>query len=78
MELIPRIIAFRVNLMKSNNYLLGADTVRFKAEINFDGREVTRVHTNRLNMEQVLSVNTVRRSVLLVTFILLRPYFCFA
>lgn len=34
---------------------LGADTVRFKAEINFDGREVTRVHTNRLNMEQVLS-----------------------
>ena len=32
--------------------------MRFKAEINFDGREVTRVHTNRLNMEEVLVVSS--------------------
>jgi len=33
---------------------MGADTVRFKAEINFDGRELTRVHLNRMDMNLVL------------------------
>ncbi|XP_057294314.1 proton-coupled zinc antiporter SLC30A9, mitochondrial-like [Hydractinia symbiolongicarpus] len=33
---------------------MGADTVRFKAEVNFDGRELTRVHLNRLDMDVVL------------------------
>ncbi len=30
--------------------------MRFKAEVNFDGREVARVHINRLNLEQILKV----------------------
>ena len=34
----------------------GADSVRFKAEINMDGREVTRVHLSRLDMEAILKV----------------------
>ena len=34
----------------------GADSVRFKAEINFDGREVARLHINRLNLETILKV----------------------
>lgn len=33
---------------------MGADTVRFKAEINFDGRELTKVHLNRLDKDIVL------------------------
>lgn len=33
---------------------MGADTVRFKAEINFDGREITRVHLNRLDFDMLL------------------------
>ncbi|XP_064405221.1 proton-coupled zinc antiporter SLC30A9, mitochondrial-like isoform X2 [Halichondria panicea] len=33
---------------------MGADSVRFKAEVNFDGREVARVHINRLNLEAIL------------------------
>jgi len=33
---------------------MGADTARFKAEINFDGRELTRVHLNRLDTDIVL------------------------
>ncbi|XP_046852744.1 zinc transporter 9-like [Xenia sp. Carnegie-2017] len=33
---------------------LGADTVRFKAEINFDGREITRRHLNRKDIVQLL------------------------
>ncbi|XP_012566700.1 proton-coupled zinc antiporter SLC30A9, mitochondrial isoform X1 [Hydra vulgaris] len=33
---------------------MGADTVRFKAELNFDGREITRVHLNQLDMNLVL------------------------
>ena len=35
---------------------LGADTVRFKAEVNFDGREVARAHVNRLHLENLLKV----------------------
>lgn len=38
-------------------YFIGADSVRFKAEINFDGREVARLHTNRLDLEKLLKVN---------------------
>ena len=34
----------------------GADVVQFKAEVNFDGREVARVHVNKLNLEEVLKV----------------------
>ena len=34
----------------------GADTVRFKAEVNFDGREVARAHVDRLNLENLLVV----------------------
>lgn len=33
---------------------LGADTVRFKAEINFDGREITRRHLSRKETAQLL------------------------
>ncbi|XP_028397753.1 zinc transporter 9-like [Dendronephthya gigantea] len=33
---------------------LGADTVRFKAEINFDGREITRRHLSRKETTQLL------------------------
>lgn len=33
---------------------MGADTVRFKAEVNFDGREVAKAHVNRLDLEAVL------------------------
>jgi len=29
---------------------IGADTIRFKAEINFDGRELTRAHINRVDL----------------------------
>lgn len=39
-----------------DNIFLGADTVRFKAEINFDGREVARVHVARLDLEKMLKV----------------------
>ena len=35
---------------------IGADTVRFKAEVNFDGREVTKVHISRLDLEKILLV----------------------
>lgn len=35
---------------------LGADIVQFKAEVNFDGREVARMHVNRLNLEELLKV----------------------
>ncbi|XP_031553608.1 zinc transporter 9-like [Actinia tenebrosa] len=34
---------------------MGADTVRFKAEVNFDGREITRCHISRVDMEQMLA-----------------------
>lgn len=37
-------------------YASGADTVRFKAEVNFDGREVARAHVKRLNLENLLRV----------------------
>ena len=30
--------------------------MRFKAEVNFDGREVARAHVNRLHLENVLRV----------------------
>eukprot|EP00795_Rhopilema_esculentum_P000261 gene261-9909_t len=50
---------------------MGADTVRFKAEINFDGREVTRVHTNRLNMEELLlEVQSIKTTEQLENFLL--------
>lgn len=34
----------------------GADVVRFKAEVNFDGREITRCHLNRVDLELLLEV----------------------
>ena len=30
--------------------------MRFKAEVNFDGREVARAHVDRLNLESLLVV----------------------
>eukprot|EP00731_Ephydatia_muelleri_P038105 Em0655g4a len=33
---------------------LGADIVQFKAEVNFDGREVARIHVSKLNLEELL------------------------
>ena len=42
-------------------YIVGADVVQFKAEVNFDGREVARVHLNRLNLEEVLKVYHYRK-----------------
>lgn len=35
---------------------MGADSVRFKAEVHFDGREVARIHVNKLELDQVLKV----------------------
>ena len=35
----------------------GANTVRFKAEINFDGREITRRHLSRKEPAQLLQVS---------------------
>ena len=35
---------------------MGADTVRFKAEVNFDGREVARIHVNKLDLDKVMKV----------------------
>ena len=35
---------------------MGADSVRFKAEVNFDGREVARVHVDKLDLEKLLKV----------------------
>jgi hypothetical protein len=41
--------------------LAGADTVRFKAEINFDGREITRRHLSRKETAQLLQVRWVEK-----------------
>ena len=40
--------------------------MRFKAEVNFDGREVARAHVKRLDLDSVLKVNphTVRSQLL--------------
>ncbi len=38
-------------------HCIGADTVRFKAEINFDGREVTRLYLSTLDLQKVLKVH---------------------
>jgi len=35
---------------------MGADTVRFKAEVNFDGREVAKILINKLDLEKVVKV----------------------
>lgn len=35
---------------------VGSDNVRFKAEVNFDGREVARKHVNKLDLEALLMV----------------------
>ncbi len=35
---------------------IGADSVRFKAEVNFDGLEIARVHVNKLDLEKILMV----------------------
>ncbi|XP_065845240.1 proton-coupled zinc antiporter SLC30A9, mitochondrial-like [Oscarella lobularis] len=34
---------------------LGANTIRFKAEIDFDGREVARSHVSKLNLDSILA-----------------------
>ena len=43
-----------------SNYIVllcvGAETVRFKAEINFDGREVTRLYLSTLDLQKLLKV----------------------
>ena len=41
----------------------GIDTVRFKAEINFDGREITKVHLNRLDIDVLLRVSVSTTSI---------------
>ena len=40
---------------------IGPDSVRFKAEVNFDGREVTRLHLQKLDLERILKVCTDER-----------------
>ena len=35
---------------------MGADSVRFKAEVNFDGREVARLHIDKLDLEKMMKV----------------------
>ena len=37
----------------------GAESVRFKAEVNFDGREVAKAHVQRLDLEVLLKVSCV-------------------
>ena len=37
---------------------VGVDNVRFKAEVNFDGREVARIHVKRLDLENMLKVGS--------------------
>lgn len=44
-------------LITLNLHFPGADVVRFKAEVNFDGREITRCHLNRVDMELLLEVS---------------------
>ena len=36
---------------------VGADTVRFKAEVNFDGREITKRHLSRKDLPELVKVN---------------------
>jgi zinc transporter 9 len=50
---------------------LGANTIRFKAEVNFDGREVARAHVNKLDLEELLmKVSRLRTSADLEQFLL--------
>jgi len=50
---------------------MGIDTIRFKAEINFDGREITRVHLNRLDTDVLLrEVNKIKTTSELEMFML--------
>ena len=35
---------------------IGADLVRFKAEVHFDGMELTRLHMKTINLEKSLEV----------------------
>ena len=37
--------------------LLGAETVHFKAEINVDGREITRMYLSKMDLEALLKVS---------------------
>ena len=37
--------------------LLGAETVRFKAEINVDGREITRMYLSKMDLEALFKVS---------------------
>lgn len=32
--------------------------MRFKAEVNFDGREVARMHINKLDLEKLMKVKS--------------------
>ena len=36
---------------------IGAETVRFKAEINVDGREITRMYLSKMDLEALLKVS---------------------
>ena len=36
--------------------------MRFKAEVNFDGREVARVHVSRLDLETILKVRPCKKN----------------
>ena len=37
-------------------FVTGTDLVRFKAEVHFDGMEVTRLHMKTMNLEKALQV----------------------
>ena len=58
-------------------YFIGADSVRFKAEINFDGREVARLHTNRLDLEKLLKVNLLIYNYNLTWLVILHVHVCY-
>ncbi len=36
---------------------MGADSVRFKAEVNFDGREVAKIHIDKLDLDKLMKVS---------------------
>ena len=36
--------------------MIGADLVRFKAEVHFDGMELTKLHMKTINLEKSLQV----------------------
>ena len=50
---------------------MGADSVRFKAEVNFDGREVARVHINKLDLEKLMKAGPLGKGSSMINFLII-------